>query len=70
MSKPPENHRKRWSDAELAQLQKLANGNTPTRVAALKLHRTPEAIQAKAAEQGISLKPNNQSPYGSVKKSK
>lgn len=68
MSKPPKNHGKSWAPADVSQLKQLAAGNTPTRVAALKLGRTPDAVQQKASEQGISLKPTNQSPYGTKKK--
>lgn len=68
MSKPPSNHNKQWSAPEVKQLQKLANGNTPTRVIALKMDRTPAAVQAKASSEGISLKPTNQSPYGTKKR--
>jgi hypothetical protein len=53
----------RWTDAELARLKTLAEGNTPTRVIALKLQRTAAAVQSKASEEGVSLKPVNQSPY-------
>lgn len=65
MAKPPKNHRKAWSLAEVKQLKELAKGNTPTRVIALKLDRTPAAIQGKAGTEKVSLKPTNQSPYGS-----
>lgn len=63
MAKEPKNHRQPWKPADVKQLKDLAKGNTPTRVAALKLQRTPAAVQAKASEEGISLKPTNQSPY-------
>lgn len=63
MAKQLPNHRQPWSDADLTKLEKLADQNTPTRVAALKLGRTAAAIQQKASEEGISLKPTNQSPY-------
>lgn len=52
-----------WTEAEVRQLHQLAGENTPTRVIGLKLGRTPEAVQSKASEEGISLKPTNQSPY-------
>lgn len=68
MAKQPANHGKAWTDAQAKQLQDLAKGNTPTRVAAIKLGRTPEAVQAKASSLGVSLKPTNQSPYGTKKK--
>lgn len=53
-----------WSPSQVAQLRGLAAGNTPTRVIGLKLGRTPGAVASKASQQGISLKPSNQSPYG------
>lgn len=68
MAKKPSNHGKPWTDKDVKALEKLADGNTPTRVAALKLGRTPQAVQSKASEGGISLKPTNQSPYGTKKK--
>jgi hypothetical protein len=63
MAKPPKNHGKPWAPQDLQTLKKLADENTPTRVLGLKLERTPDAVQAKAAELGLSLKPTNQSPY-------
>ena len=64
MAKPPKNHGKPWTPADIKQLEKLADGNTPTRVIGLKLGRTEDSIYAKASDEGISLEPNNQSPYG------
>ncbi|MGL4768296.1 MAG: hypothetical protein ACRCV6_09520 [Formosimonas sp.] len=58
------NQGKSWTIEDIAMLKQLARGNTPTRVIALKLGRTEGAVQAKASELGISLKPTNQSPYG------
>ncbi|XUX01018.1 MAG: hypothetical protein TUN42_03235 [Dehalogenimonas sp.] len=52
-----------WTDSDLSKLQKLVEGNTPTRVIGIKLGRSEDAIRAKAQEQNISLKPVNQSPY-------
>jgi hypothetical protein len=63
MAKTPANHGKQWSNGEVRELRQLATGNTPTRVIALKLERTPDAVQSKASEENISLKPTNQSPY-------
>jgi hypothetical protein len=63
VAKQPKNHGKTWTPAETKQLRQLAKENTPTRVAGLKLGRTPEAVQSKASELGVSLKPTNQSPY-------
>ena len=36
--------------------------NTPTRVIGIKMGRTPAALYKKASQEGISLKPTNQSP--------
>jgi hypothetical protein len=66
MAKPPKNSGKPWSAEEVKQLKALAKGNTPTRVMAIKLERTPIAVQAKATAEGISLKPANRSPYGTA----
>ena len=63
MTKTPTNHGKPWTSDDIAQLQRLADQNTPTRVAGIKLGRTPEAVAQKASEERISLKPTNQSPY-------
>lgn len=63
MAKIPSNHHKPWSPGEVAYLQRLADQNTPTRVMGIKLERTPAAIAQKASQEGISLKPPNQSPY-------
>ena len=67
MAKTPANHGKSWTASEDRQLQQLASGNTPTRVMGLKLGRTPSAVQSHAADLGVSLKPTNQSPYGTQK---
>ena len=63
MAKPPANHGKQWTPAEVKQLKQLAQENAPTRVISLKLGRTEDAVRAKAGENNISLKPTNQSPY-------
>ena len=68
MTKKPENHGKQWNEKDVQKLEKLAEHNTPTRIAALKLGRTPEAVSKKASDENISLKPVNQSPYGTKKK--
>lgn len=54
---------KPWTRTDKQQLRRLANENTPTRVIGLKLGRTENAVRTKASEQGVSLKPTNQSPY-------
>jgi hypothetical protein len=63
MGKQPDRQGKEWTAKEVLQLRDLARQNTPTRVIGIKLERTPEAVQQKASEKGISLKPTNQSPY-------
>ena len=68
MGKEPKNHGKGWKPADIKQLESLARENTPTRVMGLKLGRTPEAVQQKASQEGISLKPTNQSPYNRRKR--
>jgi hypothetical protein len=62
VSKSTKNTGTRWTPAEVQQLRREAAGNTPTRVIGIKHARTPEAIQAKASELHISLKPTNQRP--------
>lgn len=63
MAKPPANHGKQWTSAEVKQLKQLAKGNTPTGLIAHKMGRTEESIRSKASENDASLKPTNQSPY-------
>lgn len=62
MPKSTRNSGKSWSPADVNQLAKLAQQNTPTRVIGLKLGRTEGAVYNKASEQRIPLKPTNQSP--------
>lgn len=68
MSKSTRNTGKAWSGNSEAELKRLADKNTPTRVIGLKLGRTEGAVRQKASELGKSLKPTNQSPYGTRKK--
>ena len=63
MAKPPANHGKQWTPADVAQLKQLAKENTPTRVIGLKMGRSEDSVRAKAGEKSVSLKPTNQSPY-------
>ena len=67
MPKSDRNSGKAWTSSEIDQLRSLANENTPTRVISLKLGRTPSAIYSKASDEGISLDPPNQRPYGTKK---
>ena len=68
MAKTPKNQGKQWTPAENQQLRKLVKENTPTRVAGLKLNRSPGAVQQHANDLGLSMKPTNQSPYNRRKK--
>ena len=63
MSKSTRNSGKPWTATDAKQLQRLANQNTPTRVIGLKLGRTEDAVRSQASNNGVSLKPTNQSPY-------
>lgn len=61
--KSPANHGKKWTGGDVNTFRQLVGQNTPTRVIGLKLGRTPSAVQSKASDLGVSLKPTNQSPY-------
>jgi len=63
MSKSTRNTGKHWSNSDVANLRHLARQNTPTREIGLKIGRTEAAVRTKAAEEDVSLKPTNQSPY-------
>lgn len=63
MPKYTRNTGKEWTKKDLRQLRDLAKQNTPTRVIGLKLGRTEDSVRSKASNEGISLRPNNQSPY-------
>jgi hypothetical protein len=65
MAKKPANSGKAWTSKDVSQLRKEAKGNTPTRVIGLHLGRSEEAVRNKAWGENISLKPTNESPYGS-----
>ena len=63
----PKNHGKPVTSAVVNQVKDLANYNTPTRVIGLKIGRTEDAVYKIASDNNISLKPTNQSPYGTKK---
>jgi hypothetical protein len=63
-TKSTRNSGKHWTRQETNELKDLAQRNTPTRVIGLKLGRSAGAVQTKASNEGVSLKPSNQSPYG------
>lgn len=68
MAKQPKKSGTEWTPQDDKQLTKLIKENTPTRLIALKMTRTPAAIYNHAAEKGKSLKPTNQRPYNRIKK--
>lgn len=68
MPKSTRNAGKRWSAGDEKELRQLAKANTPTRVIGLKIGRSEGAVQAKASELKVSLKPTNQSPYNRRKR--
>lgn len=63
MPKYTRNTGKHWTGQDVKQMKAMVSENTPTRVIGLKLGRTEAAVYTKASEEGISLKPTNQSPY-------
>jgi hypothetical protein len=67
VNKSTRNTGTQWTPSQVSELRQLARQNTPTRVIGLRLGRTAGAIQNKASDNGISLKPTNQSPYGTRK---
>ena len=68
MGKQPANAGKRWTASDDKQLRTEARGNTPTRLIGLHLQRSEDSVRSRASEIGVSLKPTNQSPYGTQKK--
>lgn len=64
MAKYERNAGKHWTRQEVRELRGMVSQNTPTRVIGLKLGRPVAGVYARASEEGISLKPTNQSPYG------
>lgn len=67
MAKTPTNSGKPWTSSQDTQLQREAAGNTPTRVIALHLGRSEDSVRSRASDISVSLKPTNQSPYGTKK---
>ncbi|MDD5068202.1 MAG: hypothetical protein PHS53_00740 [Candidatus Pacebacteria bacterium] len=55
---------KPWTPENERKLSELAKKNTPTRVIGLLLGRTEDSVRNRAGQNGVSLKPTNQSPYG------
>lgn len=57
------NLNKHWTSQDIASLRNLAKGDTPTGLIAYDLKRTKAAVESKASQLNISLKPVNKSPY-------
>lgn len=64
MGRSSRNSGKSWTRAHKQQLKTFAKQNTPTRLIAWKMGRSPSAIYTQAARQRTSLKPVNRSPRG------
>ena len=67
MAKQPPNSGKAWTNQDDQQLRREAVGNTPTRIIALHLGRSEDSVRSRASDLDVSLKPTNQSPYGTQK---
>lgn len=67
-AKKASNHGKLWTPQDDRKLERLASKNTPTGLIAHELQRTEDAVRSHASEEGVSLKPTNQSPYNRKKK--
>ena len=67
MAKKPLNQGKPWTNEDVSELDTLAQQNTPTRLIAIKMGRTLEAIYRKAKQKGISLNSTDQLPYATKK---
>ncbi len=60
--KGEKNSGKDWNKADESKLKQMAKANTPTRVIGGLLGRSPGAVQNKASDLNVSLKPTNQRP--------
>jgi hypothetical protein len=67
MAETPKHHGKDWTSTENRELKKLIGENTPTRVIASKLGRTPGAVRGHASDLGLSMKAVNRRPNKSRK---
>ena len=68
MAKYTRNTGKPITSSVIQQVRQLARENTPTRVIGLKAGRTENSVRKIASDNNISLKPTNQSPYGTKRK--
>lgn len=58
MAKPKKSHQK-WTPTDKKQLRSLAKSNTPTPQIAKKLERSKSAVENKASDLKVSLKPKD-----------
>jgi len=61
VSKSTRNSGTPWKPEDARQLRRLVGENT--RVIGVNLGRTPGAVYQRASQEGISVRPTNQSPY-------
>jgi len=64
MAKKPSNQGKPWTSKDVSKLETLAKQSMPTRMIALTMGRTLEAVHRKAKQRRISLKSTDRSRYG------
>ena len=50
MANTPKKSGKQWTDNEVSKLEKLVNGNSPTRLIAYELGRSEDAIRSKSEQ--------------------
>jgi len=67
MAKTPPNSGELWTPSQDTQLRGEAAGNTPTGLIAHHLGRSEDSVRSRASAIHVSLKPTNQSPYGTKK---
>lgn len=67
MAKYNRNSGKPITSMDIKAVRQLADKNTPTGVIGLEIGRTENSIRKIASENGISLRPTNQSPYNRKK---
>ena len=60
MPKKSSNQGKPWTSKDVSELETLAKQNMPTRLIALTMGRTLQAVYKKAKQNGISLKSTDQ----------
>jgi len=67
MAKTPPDSGELWTPSQDTQLRGEAARNTPTGLIAHHLGRSEDSVRSRASAIHVSLKPTNQSPYGTKK---